>query len=67
VTGPGSTWAVVEETEESLSPCIMKSPSPLLDVAEALVTGGLATTVTKLCIVRVEVDSVSRRLLDTPV
>jgi hypothetical protein len=33
----------------------------LVDVTESLVGGALATTVTKLCIVKVEVDSVSRR------
>lgn len=36
-------------------------------MAEALVMGGLANTVTKLCIVKVEVESVSRELSDMPV
>lgn len=50
--------------EESPSPCMIKPPSPSLDVAEAL--GGLATTVTKLCIVSVVVESdASKKLSDT--
>ena len=36
-------------------------------MAEALVMGGLANTVTKLCMVKVEVESVSRELSDMSV
>lgn len=57
--GAGSAWAVGDEVSLPPRPCMMKPPSPFVEVAEALVVGGLATTVTKLCLVKVIVESVS--------
>lgn len=45
---------------------MIKSPSPSVEVAEALVAVGLTSTVTKLSTVEVLVDSVSSNLLDEP-
>ena len=64
--GAGRATAL-EEDEVSLSPrpCMIKSPRPFVEVAEPVAVG-LTSTVTKLSMVEVLVDSVSSKWSDEP-